>query len=90
MGLPPSVVGAVQVTVAAESPAVAVTPVGTPWGGMGCGLTGAEGAEDAPGPLALEATTVKVYVTPFVSPLTSQKVVLEVLQVFPAGVLVTR
>ena len=66
MALPPFEAGAVQFTVAEPFPAVADTPVGGP--GTPDGVTAFEGADTAPGPLALLATTVNVYEVPFVNP----------------------
>ena len=50
--------GAVQVTVAEATPAVAVPMVGAP--GVVAGVTAADGAEAAPVPAMLMAATVKV------------------------------
>ena len=58
MADPPSLAGAVQVTVASELPAVAVPMVGAP--GVVYGVTLFEAAEAEPSPAALVATTVKV------------------------------
>jgi hypothetical protein len=56
----PLAAGAVQLTVACPSPAVAVTLVGGE-GALGPdGLTGLDGSLAGPGPTALVATTVKV------------------------------
>ena len=55
--------------------------------GTGTGVTALDGADAAPDPLALRATTVKVYGVPAVSPLMVQEVV-AVVQV-PPGVPVT-
>jgi hypothetical protein len=46
----------------------------TPDGGTGAalGVTGAEGADSGLEPLPLNAATVTVYVTPFVSPVITQ------------------
>ena len=66
MALPPFEAGAVQFTVAEPFPAVADTPVGGP--GTPDGVTAFEGADTAPGPLALPATTVNVYDVPFAKP----------------------
>ena len=67
IGLPPSEAGAVQLTVAWASPALAETPVEAPGpvgggggGGGPVGVTAAEGDEAGPVPTALVATTVKV------------------------------
>ena len=72
--------GAVQVTVADPLPAVAATPVGAP--GNVAGVTGLDGAEACPVPVALVAATVKVYAVPLVSPVT----VVEVAGGFPVTV----
>jgi len=58
IALPPLLDGAVQLTVAAALPAVAVTPVGAP--GTSLGVTALDGDEAGPLPLALVAVTVKV------------------------------
>jgi hypothetical protein len=50
--------GAVQLTVAEESAAVALTPVGA--AGVVAGVTTGDGAESGPEPRALVADTVKV------------------------------
>ena len=61
MALPPSEAGAVQVTVALASPAVAVPMVGAPGTvAAAVGVTELEAAEAAPVPMALVAVTVKV------------------------------
>ena len=66
--LPPLLVGAVQLTVADASAAVAVTPVGAP-GALGAlGVTALDAGDSEPAPLALVADTVNVYVVPFVRP----------------------
>src|SRR4051794_6558650 len=62
-------VGGVNATVAWRSPAV--TEVIAGWPGNGRGVTGLDGAERTPSPSTLTALTVKVYVTPLVSPGTS-------------------
>jgi hypothetical protein len=66
IGMPPLSVGAVNATAAELSPNVALIPVGAlatlP------GTTTAVSADAAPTPLALVATTIKVYCAPFVSP----------------------
>ena len=54
----PFAFGAVQLTVAAVSPAVAFTPVGAK--GSPKGITLLEAADGDPGPAALVAVTVKV------------------------------
>jgi hypothetical protein len=58
IGLPPLDAGAVQVTVAWESPAVALTPVGAP--GTEAGVTAFDAADAAPKPALLAAVTVNV------------------------------
>jgi hypothetical protein len=61
IGLPPSEEGAVQLTVARASPAIALTPVGAPERVVpGFGVTGPEGEEAGPSPMPFVATTVKV------------------------------
>jgi hypothetical protein len=60
MGLPPLLVGGVQLTVAELFPAVAVTPVGAPGAPGPVGVTAFDGADEGPVPDALVATTVKV------------------------------
>ena len=57
--LPPSLVGAVNATLAERLPAVATTPVGAP-ATVVAGVTAAEAAELAELPTALVATTVNV------------------------------
>src|SRR5919199_43792 len=77
MGLPPSAAGAVQETVALASPAVAATAdgasgaVGAGAGGGGAtGVTELEASDAGLLPIALVATTVKVYAVPLVRPVT--------------------
>jgi hypothetical protein len=60
--------GGVHDTVAWALPPVAVTPVGA--AGTLAGVTALDGAEAGPAPTAFVATTVNVYVVPFVSPAT--------------------
>jgi hypothetical protein len=60
MGLPPLLVGGVQLTVAELLPAVAVTPVGAPGAPGAVGVTVFDGADEGPVPDALVAATVKV------------------------------
>jgi len=67
----PLLAGAVQVTVAAASPATADTPVGAPGGCGTAGVTALEAGDDGPSPSALWAATSKVYAVPFVRPLTT-------------------
>ena len=68
IGLPPSVDGAVQLSEAERSPAVALRPVGGPGGGDGTGVIWAVGADSGPAPAALRAATVNVYAVPLVRP----------------------
>ena len=70
--------GAVNDTVARESPRIALAPVGTP--GTVAGVTAVEAAEAVPVPIALVAVTVKVYEVPFVRPVTMQLVPVLVVQ----------
>jgi hypothetical protein len=58
MALPPSEDGAVQLTAAWPSPAIALTPVGAP--GTAAGVTEFDGPEAGLSPIAFVATTVKV------------------------------
>ncbi len=58
--LPPLLVGAVQLTVADATPAVAVTPVGAPGTPGPLGVTAFDGDEAGPSPVALVAVTVNV------------------------------
>src|SRR5437870_861557 len=94
MALPPSLAGAVQETVADALPAEAETRVGAPGAvstGTGMGATGVtlvEGAEAALEPIALVATTVKVYAVPLVRPVNVADVPATV-ALAPAGVDVT-
>ena len=73
MAAPPFEAGAVQLTVACASPAVAMTLVGAP--GTVAGVTAADGADAGPVPTTLAAVTVKVYAVPLVSPVTVAVVV---------------
>jgi hypothetical protein len=75
MALPPSSLGAVQLTRAALDPPMAVTPVGAAGPVMAVGTTAAEAADAGPDPLGFEACTVKVYDAPGVSPETLALVV---------------
>jgi hypothetical protein len=68
IGLPPFEAGGVKLTVACWLPAVAVTAVGAP--GTVAGVTLFDAADAGPVPIALVAVTVKVYVVPFVKPVT--------------------
>ena len=58
MALPPSLDGAVQVIVAARSPAWALTMAGAP--GTAAGTTALLAADSVPAPTALAAWTVNV------------------------------
>ena len=70
IGLPPSD-GAVQVTVADASPAVALTFVGAAGTvGGAVGVTEFEDADAGPVPTAFVADTLNVYAVPLLSPLT--------------------
>jgi hypothetical protein len=62
--------GAVQLTFAELSPAVADTPVGAPGTVGPVGVTELDGDDVGPVPLALVAETANVYAVPFVSPVT--------------------
>jgi hypothetical protein len=64
--LPPFDAGVVKDTVAWELPAAAITEVGEP--GTPAGVTAFDAAEAGLFPVALVATTVKVYAVPLVSP----------------------
>jgi hypothetical protein len=66
MADPPSVTGAIQVTIAWWLPAVAEGLVGEP--GRVAGVTAGEGADGGPSPIALVADTVKVYAVPLIRP----------------------
>ena len=68
--LPPSLPGAVQLTVACSPPALALTPVGAPGGFGTVGVTAFEGTDSWPAPAPLIAATLKVYVVPPVRPVT--------------------
>jgi len=68
IGSPPGLPG-VNPTSAAVFPAVTVTAVGAP--GAGAGVAALDGADGKLGPLAFVATTVQVYASPFVSPVTT-------------------
>ena len=80
MAEPPSEDGALKATEAEVSPAVAVASVGAP--ATVDGVTLLEAPDADPSPLALVATTVKVYAEPLVRPVTLQDVV-AVVQVSP-------
>ena len=58
IALPPSELGALQLTVACESPGVALTEVGAP--GTVAGVTAEDAELAGPSPTELVATTVKV------------------------------
>jgi len=68
MAAPPAPDGALKLTVAVPLAAVAVPIAGAP--GTVAGVTLLEAAEAAPVPTLLVAVTAKMYVVPFVSPLT--------------------
>jgi hypothetical protein len=68
IALPPFEAGGVKLTVACALPAVAVPIVGAP--GTVAGVTLLDAADAGPVPIALVAVTVKVYVVPFVKPVT--------------------
>ena len=89
MALPPVLAGALKVTLACALPAVATTFVGAP--GTVAGVTLFEAADCALDPIALVATTRKVYAVPFVRPVTMcvVAVVPALLSTPPAGVEVT-
>jgi hypothetical protein len=71
IALPPSLAGAVKVTVACALPAVAVPMVGAPGAVAGAvGVTTFDGADGGPVPMLFVAVTVKVYALPFASPVT--------------------
>src|SRR3954447_11161056 len=84
IGEPPSLAGAVQVTVALASPAVGAPIVGAPGTATGAfGVTDVLLAEATLSPCALVAITSKEYAVPLVSPGTSTLVTPA-----PAGVVV--
>ena len=68
IALPPSLAGAVNVTVVSALPGVALTAVGAP--GTVIGVTAVDGADAGPGPTLFVATTANVYAVPLVSPVT--------------------
>jgi hypothetical protein len=68
MGSPPVAAGAVKLTAADASPAMADTAVGAP--GTVAGVTAADGVDSGPSPALFVACTVTVYAVPFVKPLT--------------------
>ena len=81
IALPPSEVGAVQVTAALTLPGVASTDLGAP--GTPAGVTGDEALDGDPAPAALLAVTVNVYESPLVRPETVHPIVPDVEQVSP-------
>ena len=89
IALPPSLTGAVKLTLACALPAVAVAAVGGP--GTDAGVTELDAADGRLGPAIFVATTVKVYAVPFVRPVTT--CVVEVLPALlstpPAGFEIT-
>jgi hypothetical protein len=68
-------------------PTDAVTDTGAP--GISIGVTGLEAAEGVDGPFPFVAVTVKVYGTPFESPVIAQASAAEVEHVRPPGDAVT-
>ena len=70
MGEPPVFVGAVKEIDALASPAEASTFVGAP--GTVDGFTAAEAVDCADVPIPFVAVTLKVYASPFVSPVAEQ------------------
>jgi hypothetical protein len=89
IALPPSLTGAVKVTVACALPPVAAAFVGAP--GTVAGVTLFDAADAALEPTALVATTVKVYAVPLSNPVTMcvVDVLPELLSTPPAGLEVT-
>jgi hypothetical protein len=89
IALPPSLAGAVKLTLACALLPVAVTFVGAP--GTVTGVTLFVGAEGTLEPAAFVATTVNVYAVPFVSPVTMCEVDVlpALLSIPPAGLEVT-
>ncbi len=82
---PPFDAGAVKLTVACASPAVAETAVGTPGTvGAAVGVTAGDAAEAGLVPTALVAVTVNVYDVPSVKPVTVNGLLAPV-AVFPPG-----
>src|SRR6185312_6422905 len=77
IALPPSEVGAFHLSPADPLPTDAMTSVGGPGGGAGCGVMTGEAVESAPMPAALIAATLNVYPTPFVRPPTMKFVAAE-------------
>lgn len=70
IGRPPVEAGAVHVTVACATPAVALTPVGAPGAVAACAVTAFEADDAALVPVPFAAVTVNVYDVPPVSPVT--------------------
>jgi hypothetical protein len=68
IALPPLLAGAVKLTVACALPALAATAVGAP--GTVAGVTAVDELLAAPLPMALVATTLKVYAVPLTRPVT--------------------
>ena len=88
IGLPPSELGALQVTVALAFPAMLCTLVGA--SGRVFGVIGAAGAEATEVPATFVAVTVKVYAVPLSKPDTVALVpVLVLVTVAPPGIAVT-
>jgi len=88
IALPPFA-GAVHVSATPLSRGAPVSPVGVPGTVGGAGVTGAEAAESAPAPDALSAATVKVYVVPFVSPVTVKVTAVEPVEIGACAVVPT-
>ena len=70
MALPPSLVGAVKLTVACALPPVAVPVTGAPGTTIALGVTLLDVADASPVPITLVAFTVQVTVEPLVRPVT--------------------
>ena len=70
MALPPSLVGAVKLTVACALPPVAVPITGAPGTTIALGVTLLDVADTGPVPIAFVAFTVQVTVEPLVRPVT--------------------
>ena len=89
MALPPSLTGAVKLTLACALPAVAVGFVGAP--GTAAGVTLFDATDGALEPATFVATTVNVYGVPLVNPVTTcvVSVVPAWLSTPPAGLDVT-
>ena len=73
MGVPPSLVGGVKLTLACALPGVAVPMSGVP-GRPATGVTPIDGGEAGLVPAQLKAVTVKVYAVPLVKPVTTCEV----------------